>query len=113
MPAFSSFFPSVFLAIVGSVALFIGLCGWNVGAEFPFVGPALAGFSPAAALFSFLEPGPRMGQTISDHGLMEARISLAIGCLVGAGVYIGIVYATITALVKNFDMTVRKLAGVK
>jgi len=101
------------VAIVGSVTLFVGLCGWNVGAEFPFIGPALAGLSPASALFSFLEPGERMGETISEHGLMEARVSLAIGCLIGAGVYIGIVYATITALVKNFDMTVRKLAGVK
>lgn len=103
----------VSVGIVGGASLFVGLCGWQAGSGFPFIGPALAGMSPASAIFAVLEPGDRMAETISDHGLMEARVSLAIGAMLGAGIYIGIVYATMAALVKNFDVTVRKLAGVK
>ena len=44
-------------------------------------------------------------------GMVTARIALAVGAVISAGVYIGIVYAVISALVKNFDTTVRKLAG--
>jgi hypothetical protein len=40
-------------------------------------------------------------------------VALWIGCIVAAGVYIGVVYAIHASLVKNFDFTVRKLAGVR
>ena len=101
------------VGIVAAVSSFIGLCGWNAGSGMALLGPALAGISPAATLFALVNPADMLSSTISEHDLMSARVALAIGCFTGAGLYIGIVYAVHAALVKNFDMTVRKLAGVK
>ncbi|QYK47813.1 MAG: ABC transporter permease subunit [Phycisphaeraceae bacterium] len=101
------------VGIVAAVSAFVGLCGWRAGSEFALLGPALAGLSPGSALFATINPADMLSQTISSHDLTTARVALAIGCFISAGAYIGIVYAVHAALVKNFDMTVRKLAGVK
>lgn len=103
----------VSVGIVAAVSAFVGMCGWQAGSQFSLLGPALAGISPAATIFAMINPAQMMSETVSQHDLMSARVAIAIGCMVGAGVYIGIVYAVHAALVKNFDMTVRKLAGVK
>lgn len=103
----------VSVAIVGLASGFVGLCGWNAASEMAVIGPVLGGLSPASLLFAMSEPATAMAETIRSVSLMQARIAVAIGAMVGAGIYIGIVYATHAAMVKNFDMTVRKLAGVK
>ncbi len=101
------------VAIVGIVSGILGLCGWASAADMPIVGPALASLSPASLLDALVVPADRMANTVDDgqNGLTVARTALSIGAVVSAGVYIGIVYAVISALVKNFDTTVRKLAG--
>lgn len=101
------------VGVVAAVGGFVGLCGWNAGPNISIVGPVLGGLSPASLIFSMLNPGARMAETISASGLMQARVAIAIGCIIAAAIYIGIVYATHASLVKNFDVTVRKLAGVK
>jgi len=40
-------------------------------------------------------------------------MAMGIGAVVSAGIYIAIVYGVLTAMVRNFDFTVRKLAGTK
>jgi ABC-type transport system involved in multi-copper enzyme maturation permease subunit len=101
------------VAIVAVVSGILGLCGWASAADMPVVGPALASLSPASLLDALVVPAQRLAQTVDNgtDGLLTARIALAVGALISAGIYIGIVYAVISALVKNFDTTVRKLAG--
>ncbi len=101
------------VAIVAIVSGILGLCGWASASDMPVVGPALASLSPASLLDALVVPASRLAETVDSgsSGLATARIALATGALIAAGVYIGIVYAVISALVKNFDTTVRKLAG--
>lgn len=101
------------VAIVAIVSGILGLCGWASASDMPMVGPALASLSPASLLDALVVPAERLAETVDtgSSGLASARISLAIGAVISAGVYIGIVYSVISALVKNFDTTVRKLAG--
>jgi len=101
------------VAIVAIVSGILGLCGWASASDMPVVGPALASLSPASLLDALVVPAHRLAETVDSgsEGLAAARIALAVGAIISAGVYIGIVYAVISALVKNFDTTVRKLAG--
>ncbi|MBL4808764.1 MAG: ABC transporter permease subunit [Phycisphaerales bacterium] len=101
------------VAIVAVVSGILGLCGWASASDMPVVGPALASLSPASLLDALVVPASRLAETVDNGpgGLATARIALAIGAFIAAGIYIGIVYAVISALVKNFDTTVRKLAG--
>jgi len=101
------------VAIVAIVSGILGLCGWASASDMPVVGPTLASLSPASLLDALVVPTQRLAETVdsSANGLQTARIALAVGAILSAGIYIGIVYAVISALVKNFDTTVRKLAG--
>lgn len=101
------------VAVVGVISGIIGLCGWASGADMPVVGPAVAAVSPASLMDALVAPVDRMSETVTDAGLTTARVSLAIGAVVSAGVYIAVVYAIHAAMVRGFDFTVRKLAGTK
>lgn len=109
-------------AVVGTVAVvfitsgILGMCGWASASDMPVIGPALAALSPASLIDAMISPVARLDETInqnSGEGLGVARVSMAIGSLVSAGIYAAIVYAVLTAMVRNFDFTVRKLAGTK
>ena len=101
------------VAVVFIVSGILGLCGWASGSDVPMVGPALAALSPASVLDALVAPADRMAETIDSGtgGLINARIALGAGSIASALIYMGIVYAVVSALVKNFDTTVRKLAG--
>tara|TARA_R110000782_G_scaffold19101_4_gene51995 strand:+ start:3656 stop:5515 length:1860 start_codon:yes stop_codon:yes gene_type:complete len=101
------------VGVVGVISGIVGLCGWAAGADLPVVGPAVAAISPASLLDALIGPADRMNQTINDSGLTAARVSLAIGAAISAAVYIAIVYAVHSAMVRGFDFTVRKLAGTR
>lgn len=106
-------------SVVGTVAVvmiasgILGLCGWASGSDMPVIGPALTTLSPASMLDALVTPVTRLDETVNSgtEGLTTARISMGIGVIVSAGIYIAVVYAVLTALVRNFDFTVRKLAG--
>lgn len=108
-------------SVVGTVAVvlivsgILGLCGWASGADMPVIGPALAALSPASLLDAMVTPVTRLDETVNSgaEGLSTGRAAMAIGAVASAGVYIGIVYAVLTAMVRNFDFTVRKLAGTR
>jgi ABC-type transport system involved in multi-copper enzyme maturation permease subunit len=101
------------VAVVGVISGIVGLCGWAAGADLPVVGPAVAAVSPASLLDAVIAPVGRMNQTVMDSGLPAARVSLGIGAVLSAAVYIAIVYAIHTTMVRGFDFTVRKLAGTR
>ena len=101
------------VAVVFIVSGILGLCGWASGADMPMIGPALVSLSPASLLDALISPVNRLDETVnsSPQGLTTARYAMTIGTIVSAAIYIAIVYAVLTALVRNFDFTVRKLAG--
>ncbi len=109
-------------AVVGTVAVvfitsgILGMCGWASASDMPVIGPALATLSPASLIDAMISPVSRLDETISQNtgtGLAVARAAMAIGAVVSAGIYIAIVYGVLTAMVRNFDFTVRKLAGTR
>lgn len=101
------------VAIVSIVSGTVGLCSWNAAGSLPGLGPALSPLSPASLVSSLVSPELAMYETVtgSNSGLTAARVALAIGALVAAGIYIAIVYGIHASMTKNFDTTVRKLAG--
>ncbi len=101
------------VAVVFIVSGILGLCGWAAGSDMPVIGPALVSLSPASLLDALISPVTRLEDTVNDSttGLTTARYAMIVGTLISAGIYIAIVYAVLTALVRNFDFTVRKLAG--
>jgi hypothetical protein len=101
------------VAVVGVVAGLTGLCGWQGGSEIALVGPVVAALSPASLTFAIVQPVQAMATTVSSPGLDSARVALAVGCVIAGVVYTAIVYGIHANMVRTFDMTVRKLAGVK
>lgn len=100
------------VGIVGAVAGVVGLCGWNAGSTLPVVGPVLAAMTPLTATLASVRPESALAETVSGaSGLSGARVSLLVGAGVAALTYLAIVYGLHAAIVKGFDMTVRKLAG--
>ena len=109
-------------AVVGTVAVvfisagILGMCGWASASDMPVIGPALAALSPASLIDAMVSPVERLDETVNqpgEEGLVVARMAMGIGAVVSAGIYIAIVYGVLTAMVRNFDFTVRKLAGTK
>jgi ABC-type transport system involved in multi-copper enzyme maturation permease subunit len=103
------------VGVVGVVAGIVGLCGWNSGQTLPWVGPALCAMSPASLLYALVDPARGVHDTIKELGgnLAGARVSLLIGSWIGAAIYVVIVYGIHANMVKNFDTTVRRLAGMR
>ena len=101
------------VGVVGVISGIVGLCAWKSGSGISVLGPVLSAFSPATLIFSCIKPGNALFETIDNSNLGSARVSLISGSAIAAAVYIGVVFGIHASMVKNFDMTVRKLAGVK
>ncbi len=100
------------VGVVGVIAGIIGMCGWQGGASAGGIGPVLVALSPATAAFAIVQPEVGMSDAVyGDAGLMAARVGLLVGSVIAAAVYLALVYGLLTSMVKNFDFTVRKLAG--
>ena len=102
------------VGVVGVVAALLGVCGWNGARDIGMIGPALSALSPASLVYALIHPRDAMLETIiSTAGLSAARLVLAVGCGVTAGMYSAIVYAVHASMVRTFDVTVRRLAGTR
>lgn len=101
------------VGVVSAIAGVLGLCVWNAGSSVPLVGAGLAGLSPASAVHAFVSPVDAMYETVQRSNLTSARVTLAVGCTAAALLYGVICYAMHQSMVRTFDMTVRKLAGMK
>jgi ABC-type transport system involved in multi-copper enzyme maturation permease subunit len=101
------------VGVVGVIAGIVGLCAWKSAAEVQYVGPVISAFSPASLIYCMVEPVTGMTETVSRAGLPSARTSLFIGALFSAAIHIAAVYGIHANMVRTFDMTVRRLAGMK
>lgn len=103
------------VGVVGAVSAVVGLCGWNAGPGVPVLGPVLAALSPASMVYSLIEPAAAMRETATNasNALAPGRTALVVGAAIAAAAYTAAVYMIHGAMVRQFDVTVRKLAGVK
>lgn len=101
------------VAVVGTVAMITGLCGWLSGEDLAVLGAAAAGASPASVVRTLVDPAAGLRESIESSGLSTARLALGTGTIVFGAVYLGIVWAVRAGMVRNFDFTVRKLAGTR
>lgn len=100
------------VGVVGVISAVIGLCGWNAGVSLGLAGAVLAALSPASLIYALLYPATRLAATATTAGGLEtARVALAIGSVLAAAAYAGVVYGMHKVMVDKFDRTVRELAG--
>ena len=101
------------VGVVGTASLIIGACGWMAGVDAAYIGASLAALSPASAVRACVIPGTALFDTINDAGLSAARFWMACGGVASVVIYGFIVWGVHASMVRNFDFTVRKLAGMK
>lgn len=101
------------VGVVGAISGVVGLCGWNAASGFAGVGPVFGALSPASLIASVITPGDRVSESLAKLGVPGARVSLAVGAVVAAGVYSIVCYGIHAGMVRSFDVTVRRLAGAR
>lgn len=103
------------VGVVGVLGGMIGLCAWQSALSIPLFGPGVGALSPATVIYAAVYPADAMRAAVevSTNGLTQARVTLLIGSVIAALIYAAIVYTMHAAMVRNFDFTVRKLAGTK
>ena len=103
------------VGVVSVVGGIVGLCGWKSGSTIEVMGPALSAMNPITLLYAVVLPEDAMSSTILNNrnGMPAARVSLAIGALLAALIYVVVVIGIRASLVRGFDFTVRKLAGTQ
>ncbi len=100
------------VGVIGVVGGTLGLCGWQSGSSIAVVGPVLSALTPVTLAYAVIDPGSSMVETLSGSGgLGTARASLGIGAVLSSLIYIFVVYGIRANMVRNFDFTVRRLAG--
>lgn len=98
-------------AIVIVIGGTLGLCGYKSALEIEYIGPFLAGLSPASLVFAAAQPGEALATSVTAGSATNARIALFIGALVATAACVGAIYAIHLSMVRTFDFTTRKLAG--
>lgn len=101
------------VGVVGVIAGIVGLCGFKSATTIPMLGPALGALSPITVLYAAMNPTLAMEAAVGAGGLETARVSLFVGAIIAAGVYTAIVLGIHASMVRTFDATVRRLAGVR
>lgn len=100
--------------VVAAIAGTLGLCGYKSGLDIPVLGASLAALSPGSLIYALIFPTDALRGSLAASGdLADARWALTIGAIAAGLAYIAVVYAIHANLVRTFDMTVRKLAGIR
>lgn len=110
------------VAVMSSVAIVVGVVGVAglIGgaiassASREWVPLIFASFSPVTMLSLLASPhqsGGRLFLEGDDSTIAAARLAVCVSSLIASGVYALIICALYRAMVKNFDMTIRRRAG--
>ena len=97
--------PSV--AIVGGLLVLMSFCGMNAAQNIPVIGPILNAFSPVTTMSMLVNPWENVDTPGSSRATLCRRAPTA-----GRESSL-IAYLALTASVKNFDQTVRRLSGTR
>ncbi len=101
------------VGVVVAVGGLVGLCAWNASNAFDVIGAAIAAASPSSTVFASVYPEIGMRSAVMKPNLAGARVALMIGSVISAAVVCFVVLSIKSSMTKNFDSTVRKLAGMK
>ena len=101
------------VGVVVAVGGLVGLCAWNASNSLDVFGAAVAAASPSSTVFAAVYPEVGMKSAVMKPNLAGARVALMIGSIVSAAVICFVVLSVKSSMTKNFDSTVRKLAGMK
>ena len=98
------------ILLAGGLVTLVGFALVNAsGGEFAAF---LAPFTPFTAVWFLISPAElAQGSTISAAALADLRLSAAIGTLIALGLYAILVWRGYVALVRGFDMIMRKQTG--
>ncbi|CAN5741376.1 hypothetical protein BH11PLA1_BH11PLA1_20110 [soil metagenome] len=101
------------VGVLSVTAGLVGFCAWSSGSQIQVIGSIMAALSPASSTFAsvFAEEGLR--STVEKSGLGAARTALMVGAVISAALHLAVIYGIRSAMTRNFDMTVRRLAGAK
>lgn len=100
------------VGVIAAVAGLVGLCAWRAGSDVPSVGPVAAALSPASTVFASIFPEEGLAKTAATD-LGAARVGLAVGAVISAVLHVVVMLSLRASMTRGFDMTVRRLAGVK
>ncbi len=90
----------------------LGLCGSASGRGIPWFGAVISAGSPFNLVFASFMPVYAIPETVNQAGDSSGAV-LALGAIIFAGVYFGVVVAIHSSIKKTFMMTVRRLAGTR
>lgn len=103
------------VGIVVVVVAILSLCGRESGREISIVGTVIVSLAPSTSVWSIVFPEVVVPQAMEDN-VRGARLGLVFGAAIAAMAYSIVVYLLHKAMLgpngRNFDMTVRRLAGV-
>jgi ABC-type transport system involved in multi-copper enzyme maturation permease subunit len=100
------------LLILVMVLFVLGLCGVNAGSSIEVVGAFFASLSPINLILAGVNPAEFLYASVSNPGqVIGARIALAIGAIVAACAYCGVVFVIPASMKRSFMMAVRRLSG--
>jgi len=97
------------IAIIGTLSMVLGMCGFQMAGNVPFLGPIVNAFSPATSLIMLINPWVYAKGFAEEMG--PGRLTLVLAALVAAAGYSFVVYTMLRGMVKGFDHTVRRLSG--
>jgi len=101
------------VAVVGVLAGIIGVCGWRAGLDVAYLGPILGALNPVTAMLVIIEPGAAEQTLLSTADRSGLRVSLIAGAAIAAVIYTVVIYTMRASMVRTFDMTVRRLSGMR
>ena len=107
------------MAAMYSIGLLILLCGLASMIGFPLVnslgsegGAFFAPFTPFTSIWFLVHPSALFSSAKEfSEGAAGARVAALLGCVFAAGIYAIFVWNRYTALVRGFDMIIRKQSG--
>jgi len=90
------------------VAGVLSLCLFPLSQQLSVVSPFVVAFSPINLVFSAMYPSNALGSAVQSPGY---GVTMIVGGIVAAGLYLALVYAYLSNIKRQFMMQVRKLAG--
>ena len=104
------------VAIIVAVVGVLSLCGVKAGESAGILGSIMVSLTPSTSVFGIVYPESVFRDGLSNS-VSGARTAFVIGSIIAAFGYTFIVYGIHKAMLgpngRNFDMTVRRLAGIK
>jgi ABC-type transport system involved in multi-copper enzyme maturation permease subunit len=96
------------VGVLAGICAVLGVCGFTAASNIPYVGTAIAAFSPYTAIAVMICPVDYAPSAFPSGGELLGRIVLFASIIAASAAYCGIVWAMYKSMVRNFDMIIRR-----